>query len=542
MATAQEDDRARGGGEEDAMVEAAQNAYEVHSEAMATPAQVLEEQHLGGAYMYADPYYSNLALAAYGPHAMAAAQHIALMGGGAAGLVGPRVPLPISQQQQHMEEEPVYVNAKQYHGILRRRESRAKAEAENRLLRSRKPYLHESRHQHAVRRARGCGGRFLNKDASKDGEKEDDEDEERQAPRQQQHEEGRGATGGTREGNGRNNSASKQQQGGAQQQQPQQQQQQQQQLQQQQQFQQRQQQEQYQHQLQQQHQQPLQAQLPPQQQAYLQQIQQQRQQQLLLQQQQLQQQQAAAMGLPVPTSAALIPSSLHLATSTIPASPHMQAQQQQQQHQHHQPQEQHQQQQPHAQYQYANNDLVLPTGANNNHPYPPTSEPAPSQASDLLQVLPQEAPPPAPSAFHSLPHHHQQQQQQEQQQFQLQLQQQHEHAEAQEIAEQNAEDEAEEEDEEGDGEGEGGDEEEQRAAAHDNSFEDPQQGHQQQQQEQQDASAKQEPIDPSSLPSSEGAPVDLGAPLSFTGAGMPHEGGASAGETDVAAADSWRKQ
>lgn len=95
-------------------------------------------------YNYPDPYYSGL-YAAYGP------QPYPQM----FGFTSTRVPLELA------EDGPIFVNAKQYHGILRRRQVRARLESQNKLLKNRRPYLHESRHLHAVKRERGNGGRFL---------------------------------------------------------------------------------------------------------------------------------------------------------------------------------------------------------------------------------------------------------------------------------------------------------------------------------------------------------------------------------------------
>lgn len=63
------------------------------------------------------------------------------------------------------QEPPVFVNAKQYHRILKRREARKRQLGQEAFVerKFKRPYRHESRHRHAKNRQRGTGGRFLSK-------------------------------------------------------------------------------------------------------------------------------------------------------------------------------------------------------------------------------------------------------------------------------------------------------------------------------------------------------------------------------------------
>ncbi|CAJ2661063.1 unnamed protein product [Trifolium pratense] len=113
------------------------------------------------AFHFADPCYNGLLCASYGQqykaYGIVSSNSDQPLHGQLMEAAPVRIPLP-----SDMTEEPIYVNSKQYHAILRRRQCRAKLEAHNKLIKDRKPYLHESRHVHALKRARGAGGRFLN--------------------------------------------------------------------------------------------------------------------------------------------------------------------------------------------------------------------------------------------------------------------------------------------------------------------------------------------------------------------------------------------
>ena len=84
-----------------------------------------------------------------------------------------RLPLPPTR----FEDEPRYVNAKQYVRIMKMREKRMRQPEKPRTIRK---YKHESRHRHAIRRQRCENGRFIskkkfqNKDQSEENEESDE--------------------------------------------------------------------------------------------------------------------------------------------------------------------------------------------------------------------------------------------------------------------------------------------------------------------------------------------------------------------------------
>lgn len=71
-----------------------------------------------------------------------------------------RIPLPNAEL---LEEEPLYVNAKQYHRILKRRQARAKLESEGRIPKERRVRKIQLFHFQSINDTFYCRNIYMNR-------------------------------------------------------------------------------------------------------------------------------------------------------------------------------------------------------------------------------------------------------------------------------------------------------------------------------------------------------------------------------------------